>query len=241
MIGCIIQARLGSSRLPKKILKFLDNDTTVIKFLINQIKYSKKLEKIVIATTNNEIDKPLIKYLKKIDVEVFVGDENNVLDRFYRCSKKFSFSTIVRITADNPFSDPRLIDKMIDDFKRKNIDFLTNASPRTFPYGTEVEIFNIEALEKIWKSTKDKVEQEHVTLNFLKNPKKFKIDSMINKTNQSFLRWTLDEKNDLKLIKIIYSLIEKRPIYFEDIIKIYTKNPEIFKINSNVKHKNLRY
>ena len=114
MIGCIIQARMGSFRLPKKVMKKIDNDLTVLDYVIEQIKSSKNIEKIIVATTILEEDNIISDYLYSHKYEVFRGSSEDVLDRFYQCAKKFSIDTIVRITADNPLIDPKIIDMAVD-------------------------------------------------------------------------------------------------------------------------------
>ena len=237
MIGCIIQARMGSNRLPKKVMKLLDGKNPTLYYVLKQVGDSKILKKIIVATTENSEDDEIVKYLKKINSEYFRGNEKNVLERYYFCSKKFLLSTIVRITSDNPLVDSLIIDEMLYEFQNNNYDYMTNAVPRTFPYGTEVEIFSFNALEKAWKNAKNEKEREHVTLHFRNNPEKFKIKYFTYRENISFLRWTLDENEDFILIQKIIEEIKKTPIRLKDILQLYHKNPELFKINKNVKHK----
>ena len=116
MIGCIIQARMGSSRLPGKVMKKLDQNSTVISYIIKQLKHSKFLDNIVVATTSLKQDKIIVDFLEKEGIEYFCGDQNDVLDRYYQCAHKFSFSEIVRITSDNPLIDPNIIDSVIKKF-----------------------------------------------------------------------------------------------------------------------------
>ena len=106
MIGCIIQARLGSTRLPGKIMMNLDGENSVLDYVVNQLKFCKYLDKIIIATTTLEQDNSLVKYSKNNELDYFCGDENDVLDRFYQCAKEAKIDTIVRICADTPFTEP---------------------------------------------------------------------------------------------------------------------------------------
>ena len=231
MIGCIVQARMGSSRLPGKTLMKVDEKNTVLDFLINQLSYSKLIDKLVIATTNLSIDDDIQNSIRNLDVELFRGNANDVLDRYYQSAKKFSLDIVVRITADNPLIDPFIMDEMISEFCLKNYDYMTNTLPRTFPYGTEVEIFTFDALEKAWQNAKKPSEREHVTPYFYNNQKIFKIHKIQYSTNISNLRWTIDRQNDLELVKLIVSKIIKRPILLDDIILLYHKEPKLFEIN----------
>ena len=153
--GCIIQARMGSSRLPGKILKKIDQKTTVLESVVNQVEQSSSIDKIIIATTTLDEDDKVVALCNKINIKYFRGDPIDVLDRYYKCAKYFSISDIVRITSDNPLIDPELIDQVIKKFVIGNFDYVTNFIPRTLPYGTEAEIISFEALSKIWQKAKN--------------------------------------------------------------------------------------
>ena len=225
---------MGSSRLPGKVLMLLDKDYTILDYVINQIKYSRLLGKIIIATTNLEEDDVIADFAKKNEIECFRGSSIDVLDRFYYCSKKFSLRHIMRITGDNPFIDPTVIDKAIKEYTDSNDDYLTNTRQRTFPYGTEVEIFSFDSLELAWKFANKESEREHVTPYFYNHPTKFKIHHFVQENNQSRFRYTIDRKEDYLVILEIISRIKKRPIQTVDIIKLLTEKPELVEINSNV-------
>ena len=234
MICCIIQARTGSTRLPKKVIQKIDSKNTVLDYVINQVKYSRKIEKIIVATTDLIEDDSICKYANLQKIECFRGSSEDVLDRFYQCAKKNSAETIVRITADNPLIDPNIIDMVINEYRK--CDLITNTLERTFPYGTEVEVFSFSSLEKAWKDAKKPSEREHVTP-FIRDPKnKFILKNFKNKKNISQLRYTIDKKEDLQLVKEIVKNISIRPILLEDIINLQKEKPKIFKINKNVKH-----
>jgi len=236
MIGCIVQARMGSSRLPNKVMKKIENDFTVLDYVIEQLKSSKNIEKIIVATTTLEEDNIIFDYLFLHKYEVFRGSSEDVLDRFYQCAKKFSIDTIVRITADNPLIDPKIIDIVIDEYKNDRYDLVTNTLKRTFPYGTEVEVFSFKSLEKAWKNAKKPSEREHVTP-FIRNPKnKFILKNIEYQEDISYLRYTIDRIDDLKLVKEIIKNSSTRPILIQDVIKLYKNKPEIFEINKNIKH-----
>jgi spore coat polysaccharide biosynthesis protein SpsF len=236
MIGCIVQARMGSSRLPGKVLKKMDEKNTVLDYVINQLHECKNIEKIIIATTELQEDNIICEYLSSKQIEFFRGSSEDVLDRYFQCAKKFSIDTIVRITADNPLIDPQIVDTIIEEYKKGKYDFITNTINRTFPYGTEVEIFSYEILEKAWKKAEKPSEKEHVTT-FIKDPKNgFNLENITNVENFSNLRYTVDKKEDLVLVKEIAKNIHNRPILLQDIIELYRRKSKIFEINRNVKH-----
>ena len=236
MICCIIQARTGSTRLSKKVIQKIDSKNTVLDYVINQVKCSKKIEKIIVATTDLIEDDVICQYANLQKIECFRGSSEDVLDRFYQCTKKKFVDIIVRITADNPLIDPNIIDMVISKYENEKCDFITNTLNRTFPYGTEVEVFSFTSLEKAWKNAKKPSEREHVTP-FIYSPENEFI--LINAKYQgdiSYLRYTIDKIEDLKLVREIIKNIPVRPILIQDIIKLHKNKPEIFKINSNVKH-----
>jgi len=230
---CIIQARLGSKRLPGKVLTKINDNTTILEFLLNQLKFSKFLDKIIIATTDKKEDDQIEYVANQCNIPCFRGNEQNVLDRFFQCAKNFHLENIVRITADNPLVDPTIIDSAINFFQKNSFDYLTNSRQRTFPYGTEIEIFSFTALQKAWKNATKKSEQEHVTPYFYNHPEIFSIYDLINLENLSHYRYTVDHPNDLKLVQTLISKIKKRPIHMNDILSIFNTNPKLFEINKN--------
>jgi spore coat polysaccharide biosynthesis protein SpsF (cytidylyltransferase family) len=236
MIGCIIQARTGSTRLPGKIMQKIDSVDVVLNYVINQVKFSKKIEKIIVATTDLTEDNKICENLSLQKIEFFRGSSEDVLDRYYQCAKKFSIDNIVRITSDNPLIDPNIIDLVINEYKNNKCDYASNTLHRTFPYGTEVEVFSFKSLEKAWKNAKKPSEREHVTP-FIYNPEnEFILINTKHQEDLSYLRYTIDKIEDLKLVREIIKNISTRPIVIQDIIKLYKQKPEIFEINKNVKH-----
>ena len=234
MIGCIVQARVGSTRLPKKVLMPINNIETVLSFEIKQIQNCTTINKLVIATTDLTEDDEIADYVKKLNVECFRGSATDVLDRYYQCAKKFVFSTIVRITSDCPLIDPTIVDNVVSNFLKNmdHIDYISNIHPRTFPHGTDVEVFSFTALENAWGNAKKSSEREHVTP-YLYTNEKFKKDNISNPIDQSHLRWTLDYKQDLDLIREIVSQIDKRPILMNDILTLFSKNQHLEEINKD--------
>jgi len=236
MIGCIIQARMNSTRLPGKVLMNIDEKFPALFYTVEQLKNSKLLEKIVIATSSNQEDNNIEKFCRKYNIKCFRGSLENVLDRYYQCAKEFGITTIVRIPADKPLIDPEIVDEVIQKFKENSFDCVTNFQPSTIPSGTEVEIFSFSALETAWKNASSAFDKEHVTPYIYKNKEQFKIFNVVNKEDLSNFRWALDYKEDLELIRKIVMKIEKRPILTRDIINLLNKEKELIKINQNVKN-----
>ena len=235
MIGCIIQARMGSSRLPGKALMKSDSGKPLLYYVINQLRYCSKIKNLVIATTTNQEDDEIEKFANNNSVNVFRGKEKDVLDRYFQCAKKYSFSTIVRITADCPLIDPQIVDKVIEQFFSGNYDFATNTLTRTFPIGTDVEVFSFSALNKAWENAQLPSEREHVTP-YLRNKENYKIINVENDKNISNLRLTVDRIEDVELIKQILNNISINPIHLEDVLELFSRKPELIEINKHINH-----
>ncbi len=235
MIGCIIQARMGSSRLPGKVLMKSGNGMPLLYHVINQLRHCSKVKNLVIATTTNQEDDKIEKFADNNSVNVFRGKEKDVLDRYFQCAKKHSFSTIVRITADCPLIDPQIVDKVIEQFFSGNYDFATNTLTRTFPIGTDVEVFSFSALNKAWENAQLPSEREHVTT-YLRNKENFKIINVENDKNISNLRLTVDRIEDFELIKQILNNISINPIHLEDVLELFSRKPELIEINKHINH-----
>lgn len=235
MVYAIIQARMGSSRLPGKIfMNFCDKPD--IYHVYTRLRQSKKVEKIIVATTNDEKDNKVEIFCKENGISYFRGSESDVLDRFYKCSKYFGIKktdTIVRITADCPLLDFELVDKLIVFFEKNDFDYVSNVEIPTYPDGLDIEVFKFESLEKAWIEAKKSSEREHVTPYIRENKNVFRIGSYENKCDLSGYRWTLDEIEDYELINKIYEDLYRENEFFltDDILKLLEKNPDLKKIN----------
>ena len=190
----IIQARLTSTRFPKKILQKI-NGLTLIEYLIKRVKASKMIDEVIVAIPNNAKNQILKKYLK--DINFFMGSENDVLDRYYKAAKKFKATTVIRICGDCPFTDPKIIDQLLLLFSNKKYDYVSNTIKPTFPDGLDAEVFSFKVLEKTWKNANLEKDREHVTPYIIRN-KKFKKYNHKFKKDLSSLRLTIDETIDLK-------------------------------------------
>ena len=231
MIGAIIQARMGSSRLPGKVMKIIDNEKSMLKYVLDQVKNAKNIKKIIVATTNLHEDNVIEEFVKSQNVSYFRGNPEDVLNRYYNCSNKFNLKSIVRITGDCPLIDPQIMDKVIEKYISGNYDYVSNNNPRSYPYGMDLEVFSFKVLESVFKNANLPSEREHVTPYIYNNPKKFKIGKIKNDEDYSRIRLTVDRELDFKLIQKIVSKINKRPILLEDIMNLYKNEKEIFEIN----------
>ncbi len=222
-IVCIVQARMSSSRFPGKVLQKIHKEYTCLEFLIKRLRRSKKISRLVVACTKNSKDKKIIDILNKNKINYFRGLEKDVLNRYYQTAKKFNADIIIRITSDCPLMDPTLVDKFVLLFQKKNVDYLSNTSPRSFPDGLDIEIFNIKTLITTHLNAYTKYDREHVTNYMIKSKKFKKFNYKLNK-NYSKLRITLDYKKDLIDIRnIIKGLKYKINFTWKDIIKVLGK------------------
>ena len=230
----IIQARTQSTRLPNKVLALI-NDKPLIWYIIERLKSCERVEQIILATSNREEDKKLIEIANDCKILSFVGDENDVLSRFYQATLKFNADPIVRVTGDCPLVDPDLLDKMLGFYLENNYDFVSNTIIPTYPDGLDIEIFSFKSLRKTFNEAKLKSEKEHVTPYIWKNPGIFQLYNYRNKEELSNYRWTVDEQLDLELIRQIYSNFKPKIIFsFQDVIEMGKLNPQIFKINEKI-------
>tara|TARA_B100001093_G_C26723269_1_gene968796 strand:- start:515 stop:1255 length:741 start_codon:yes stop_codon:yes gene_type:complete len=237
MISLIIQARVGSTRLPGKVLKKI-GDKTILEFLIDRVRLSKTIDQIIIATSNNPSDEKIVKLCQKLNTNCFIGDEKNVLRRYHDCALKYKATTIIRVTSDCPFIDPLLIDEMLLNYSRENCDYMSNTTPpecSLWPDGSDIEIFSLDALKKSYKECKDEKEREHVTFYIWKNKKtNFKILRFKNKKNLSKFRFTVDYKEDLDVARKIFNYLQENKLRgsANEIANFLKENPKVFEINN---------
>ena len=236
MTTAIIQARLGSTRLPGKVLKDL-NGKPLIFHVINRLKFCKQIDSIVLATTTNPIDDKLVEWCKDNDIPCFRGDESNVLKRYYDAATKFKADIIVRVTADDPFKDPKVIDSVINMLKNESLDFAFNNCPPSFPEGLDTEVFTYDAIKKAFEAKTTDFEKEHVTQYFYHNPEKFNLKNFSYKEDISNIRLTVDTDQDFELAEKIYERLtpKEQMFYLDDIISLFNREPALLNINKGVK------
>lgn len=244
-IGAIIQARTSSTRLPGKILKELpySNGTTCLEQVIRRLKKSKKLNDIIIATTKDAQDDQIINIAKKEDVKYFRGSKENVLSRYYFAAKKNNIDLIVRITSDCPCIDAQIVDVVISEHLKTNVDYTSNSLIRTYPHGFDVEVFNFNALEEAYKNAKKDYEREHVTPYIKRNPQKFKIN-IVKAPKELYapdIRITLDTEEDYALLCAVYDYLYSKNKYFNayDIVNLFNEKSWLKLINKKIIQKKI--
>ncbi|SET07614.1 spore coat polysaccharide biosynthesis protein SpsF [Oceanobacillus limi] len=241
-IVAIIQARMGSTRLPGKIMKKVLNKP-LFEYQIERVKRSKLIDEIVVATTTKKSEQPIINLCEHLSIPYFRGSEDDVLSRYYEAARKYQADVIVRLTSDCPIIDPVIIDKVVNAFltNKEKYDYASNTLKRTYPRGMDTEVFPIDVLEKAHNEANFKSEREHVTPYIYNNPLEFNLLSVENSNNASKYRWTVDTKEDLLLISRIISTLYKRNDKFnlKEILELIHQNPNWSKINETVEQKSI--
>jgi len=202
----IVQARSNSKRFPKKIFYKIGHKS-ILEHVIDRIKKAKFKKVIIIATTKKKPDKKVIKYAKKNNCLFYAGSENNVLERFYKAAKKFKIKNLIRISADSPFIDPRIIEKAYKIYKNGKYDYVSNTIDSTYPKGMSVEFFNFKSIESAYNSAISKYDQEHVTPFIFKRSNIFRLKNFKLKKSYRKYRFTVDYRKDLILYQKIYRKI----------------------------------
>ena len=229
----IIQARYESTRFPGKVLKKINNKS-ILEIIIKRLSKSHNISKIIVACSNNKNDIKIINLCKKLKVDFFIGSEHDVLERFYKASIKFKGLNILRITADCPLIDYVIVDKIINNFFLNKCDYASNVNPPTFPDGLDAEIFTFDVLKKTYEKAKIPIDREHIRP-FILNSNQFKKFNLINNKDYSFLRLTIDEAEDLKVIKNIINNFKNNLFFlYEDIIDLYKRKKFIFLENMHI-------
>lgn len=228
----IIQARCGSSRLPAKVLKDLCGKTA-LEHVIERVKKSKYVDEVMVATTINKEDIPIVQLVSSIGTRVFAGSSQDVLDRYFQAAKLLQPEYVIRITADCPVFDAKILDDAIEKLKPET-EYMAALS-ETLADGLDLEIVRFESLKLAWSKAQLASEREHVTLYIKNNRNQFLIqdyESILGNLYDE--RWTIDEPDDYLFIKNIYEYfyrMGKRDFDSVDILDYLNKNPEIREIN----------
>ena len=238
MIVAIIQARMGSSRLPGKIM-LKTCGKTFLEHVIDRTAQSKTLDKTVIVTSLNKDDDIIEDFCKKKNISCFRGSENDVLSRYKMAADKTQADIIIRLTSDTPLLHSAIIDKVVQAYVNNNYDFVSNCFPlpRTYPDGMNVEVFSKKILDEMYNNAKKPSEREHVTLFVLFQPEKYKIFRVDYERDVSKYRFNLDYELDYELLKTIFEKLYFRDPNFtmEDVIRLLEDNPSIYQLNSEIK------
>jgi glutamate-1-semialdehyde 2,1-aminomutase/spore coat polysaccharide biosynthesis protein SpsF len=236
MVLAIIQARMGSTRLPGKVLASIGG-YPMLWHVLNRLSYVPAVEQTVVATSTETSDDLIFQFCQENGFECFRGSEQDVLDRYYHAAKHYSADVVVRITADCPLIDPQVIDKVVKTYLEGDYDYVTNTLRYTYPDGVDVEVFSFLALQTAWQEAKLPLEREHVTP-YLRHSESFRIHNVENEFDLSnrYLRWTVDEPCDLEFIRALYSKNGSGglALSMDAILRLLDQDPELTKINNSI-------
>ena len=233
---CTIEARMGSSRLPGKVL-LVSNRMTMLELMVKRVSKVFDIKKIVIATSTNPLDDAIMKESQRIGVSCFRGSESDVQSRVLGAAVEHKAKTLIALTGDCPLIDPKLIKDAIETFEKSDVDYLSNALLRSYPDGMDTQVLRVESLRKSSKMTTDAYEREHVTLHMYRHPEIFKLMNIEAPLSSKWptLGLTLDEKEDFVLIDKIISFFYPRIDFdLSEIISFLRHNPGLIEINKRI-------
>ncbi|HHV76123.1 MAG TPA: acylneuraminate cytidylyltransferase [Syntrophothermus lipocalidus] len=239
-IVVITQARTGSTRLPAKVTREVLG-RPLLAYHLERLKMIKQADEIVVATTGNPKDDIIVNIAEKAGVGWYRGSEDDVLSRYYEAATEYGAEVVVRVTSDCPLIDPeisgRVIQEYVDSFPR--FDYVSNTLRRTYPRGLDTEVFSYEILREVNGKAKEPADREHVTRYIIRRPEIYRLGSVESETDLSFHRWTVDEEDDFRLIKLIIEHLypEKPAFNMQDCLELFSRHPEWMEINAHVRQK----
>jgi glutamate-1-semialdehyde 2,1-aminomutase len=229
-VVAIVQARMGSTRLPGKVMKTVTGQP-LISLLLSRLARSKEINEIIVATSEEPANQPLIDQVGLLGYRSFAGSETDVLDRYMRAASFANADIVVRITGDCPLVDPELVDEVVRQFQAAHVDYFSNTNPPTYPDGLDVEVFLTSALARAAVEAVKPFDREHVTP-YLRAPGRFRTRSMVNDDDLSGLRWTVDDSSDLRVVKRVFEHFAPASDFsWRDVLTLQRQQPELFTDN----------
>lgn len=226
----IVQARMGSTRLPNKVMKLIGG-TPMIGILLLRLSRSKRIDEIIVATSEDQRNKPLVEYVQSLGYSVFRGSENDVLDRYYQAATLANATRVLRITGDCPLIDATLVDQIVDAYDVSGVDYISNTDPPTYPDGLDTEVFSYTALKRAWEETRQIYDREHVTP-YIRSSGHFSVMNIANETDISDERWTVDTADDFAVITGVFDALGTAVNFtWRDVLSLRRRAPEIFAAN----------
>ncbi len=243
-VVAIIQARMGSSRLPGKVLRDIHGKPMLV-WVVERTRKASCVSEVMVATTSDPSDDMIEQVCRQMNIPCFRGNIYDVLDRYYQAAREAQAEVVVRITADCPLIDAGLIDMVMQRFAEEKVDFAANRLPppyqRTYPIGLDVEVVSFQALQRAWQEAKEKHEREHVLPYLYESPGRFKTLTVDHETDLGSYRWTVDTFEDLEFIQRLFTLLpDPENFTWLDVLKIVEENPQLSKINAGVSHKTFK-
>jgi spore coat polysaccharide biosynthesis protein SpsF len=239
-VVAIIQARMGSTRLPGKVLKDLSGQTVLAR-VVERLRRSRGIGELLVATTDRPADEAIVDECRRCSVPVWRGDQDDVLDRYYGAAQSVRAEIVVRITSDCPLIDPEITDKTVAAFLEAHADYASNGLQRTYPRGLDTEVMTFDALARAWAQARNTYEREHVTPYIYQHPDEFRLLSVTGETDYSSHRWTLDTPEDLAFLQAVYSRMKDiEQFSWRDVLKMLEHAPDLLELNRFVVQKSLQ-
>lgn len=239
-IAIIVQARMTSTRLPGKVLKPVLGKP-LLAYQIERLKRVEAADRIVIATTKNDADDPIVELCQALAVDYFRGSEQDVLSRYYGAAQAAQADVVVRVTSDCPLIDPAIIDEVVQVYVAQcdRYDYVSNALKRTYPRGMDTEVLPTWALEQAYQEATEPPEREHVTPFIYNRPERYALGHVIYPQDLSHHRWTVDTPEDFELIRrMLEALYPLSPNFnLQDCLRLIERHPDWSAINSHVEQK----
>ena len=237
-VGAIIQARMGSTRLPGKALADIAGMSMLAR-VVDRPHRARTIDRVIVATTTNPHDDALAEHARALDVEVYRGDEDDVLDRYYQASLHHGFDLVVRITSDCPLLDPGLADDVVRLLldPASGADYAANTITRTYPRGLDVEAVPFATLARVWRDATSEHERAHVVPHIYEHPEQFRIAGVAHSVDRSGMRWTVDTPDDLAFVREVCGLLGTLEFTWTDVLKVLDANPELLRINAQVRQR----
>ncbi len=235
-ICAIIQARMGSVRLPGKILADIEG-YPMLSRVLERTRLARTVDELVVATTIKAADEPIVALCQEHGVKCFRGSELDVLDRYYQAALENSADVVVRITSDCPLIDPEVIDKVVSAFLSEPCDYASNCAVRTYPRGLDTEVVAFRALEAAHSDARQSYQRAHVMPYIYEHPGRFKILSVTEDEDYSAYRWTVDTMEDLEFVRAVYDRLKDKKFLMDDVVKLMEREPELMEINRSTAQK----
>jgi spore coat polysaccharide biosynthesis protein SpsF len=238
-VVAIVQARIGSTRLPGKVLKDLEGETVLAR-VVNRLRRARLIDEVLVATTDRAADDAIVEECRGRSISVSRGDQDDVLDRYFRAAQLAKAEIVVRVTSDCPLIDPEITDKTIAAFLETRPDYASNVMARTYPRGLDTEVMSVATLGKAWQAARKPYEREHVTPYIYEHPAEFKLLSVTGDADHSCHRWTVDTPEDLELVRAIYARLKNKPNFlWGDVLEVLDREPELVELNRSIMQKAL--
>jgi spore coat polysaccharide biosynthesis protein SpsF len=238
-VVAIIQARMGSTRLPGKVLMDLGGEPILVR-CANRVARASLVDEVVIATTDSPADNAIAAASSTRGWACFRGSESDVLDRYYRAACNFEADVVVRITSDCPFIDTEVVNRVVAEYltRTSHIDYVCNTFPRrTFPRGLDTEVFPFGVLDRAWREDRDPKRREHVTPYIWQHPDKFRIHGVVSEIDCSAMRWTVDTPEDLAFVRRLFMHFGQDAFAWRDAVDVLRCHPDWLEINSHIQQK----